>query len=144
MTEPQRLDAAERARRLNLLLDTIPVGGARATFPAVQAFLASRGTKLSQARWTYLIKGDQPYERLNGEVELMTGVAEFFGIDPSYLLDVAGPIPDALGQQLELLRQVRLREVRLYATRKLGDISPDTLEEITRILRDADGTHYDD
>lgn len=140
MTGPRRLGAAERARRLNLLLDTIPVEGVRATFPMVQSFLAARGIKLSQARWTYLVKGDQRYERVNGELELMTGVAEFFGIDPSYLLDREGPVPDALGQQLELLRQVRLREVRLYATRKLGDVSPDTLEEINRILRDATDT----
>ncbi len=35
-------------------------------------------------------------------------------------------------------RQVRLREVRLFATRKLGDVSPETLDEITQILREAD------
>lgn len=139
MTDQRRLTGEERARRLNLLLDTIPVNGARATFTALKAFLAARGTSLSQARWTYLVKGDQAYERINGEHELMTGIAAFFDIDPTYLLEKTGPIPDALEQQLELVRQVRLREVRLFATRKLGDVSPDTLEEINRILREADG-----
>lgn len=139
MSDDSRMDAVERARRLNLLLDTIPVQGSRATFAMVQAFLADRGVSLSQARWTYLVKADRPYERLNGEQELMTGVAAFFGIDPAYLLDKSGPIPDALEQQLELVRQVRMREVRVYATRKLGNVSPETLEELNRILRDADG-----
>lgn len=137
MSDPSPLDSAERSRRLNLLLDTIPVGGVRGTFAMVHEFLAGRGIHLSQSRWTYLLAG-RGGDRVNGERELMTGLAAFFDIDPAYLLDRAGPIPEALEQQLELLRQVRLREVRLYATRKLGGVSPETLEEINRILGNAD------
>jgi hypothetical protein len=131
------LDSEELGRRLNLLLDTIPRDGARATYAMVRDFLAERGVGLSQSRWTYLLAG-RAGERVNGGRDLMTGLAAFFEIDPSYLLDRAGPIPEALEQQLELLRQVRMREVRLYATRKLGSVSPETLQEITRILGDAE------
>lgn len=127
------LDSEELGRRLNLLLDTIPHDGTRATYAMVREFLADRGVSLSQSRWTYLLAG-RAGERVNGGRDLMTGLAAFFEIDPAYLLDRAGPIPEALEQQLELLRQVRMREVRLYATRKLGSVSPETLQEITRIL----------
>ena len=138
MSDAAPLDSEERSRRLNLLLDTIPKDGSRATFAQIRAFLDERGVSLSQARWTYLVRGGSSYERINGERALMTALADFFEIDPSYLLDRAGPVPEALEQQLELLRQVRLREVRLYATRKLGGVSPDTLEELNRILRDSE------
>ena len=131
------LDSEELGRRLNLLLDTIPRDGARATYAMVRHFLAERGVGLSQSRWTYLLAG-RAGERVNGGRDLMTALAAFFEIDPSYLLDRAGPIPEALEQQLELLRQIRMREVRLYATRKLGSVSPETLQEITRILGDAE------
>jgi hypothetical protein len=131
------LDSEELGRRLNLLLDTIPRHGARATYAMVRDFLAERDVGLSQSRWTYLLAG-RAGERVNGGRDLMTALAAFFEIDPSYLLDRAGPIPEALEQQLELLRQVRMREVRLYATRKLGSVSPETLQEITRILGDAE------
>lgn len=127
------LESEELGRRLNLLLDTIPHDGTRATYAMVREFLADRGVSLSQSRWTYLLAG-RAGERVNGGRDLMTGLAAFFEIDPAYLLDRAGPIPEALEQQLELLRQVRMREVRLYATRKLGSVSPETLQEITRIL----------
>lgn len=137
MTEAAPLDGEELGRRLNLLLDTIPRDGSRAKFATVQAFLAGRGIGLSQSRWTYLLAG-QAGERVNGGRDLMTGLAAFFEIDPAYLLDRAGPIPEALEQQLELLRQVRMREVRLYATRKLGGVSPEALQEINRILGDTD------
>lgn len=131
------LDSEELGRRLNLLLDTIPRDGARATYATVRDFLAERGVGLSQSRWTYLLAG-RAGERVNGGRDLMTALAAFFEIDPAYLLDRGGPIPEALEQQLELLRQVRMREVRLYATRKLGSVSPETLQEITRILGDAE------
>ena len=130
------LDREELGRRLNLLLDTIPHDGTRATYAMVRDFLAERGISLSQSRWTYLLAG-RAGERVNGGRDLMAGLAAFFEIDATYLLDRAGPIPEALEQQLELLRQVRMREVRLYATRKLGSVSPETLEEITRILGEA-------
>lgn len=133
MSDARPLDAEELGRRLNLLLDTIPRGGARATYATVQEFLAARAISLSQSRWTYLLAG-RAGDRVNGGRELMTALAAFFEIDPAYLLDRDGSIPDALGQQLELLRQVRMREVRLYATRKLGNVSPEALQQINRIL----------
>ena len=99
----------------------------------VRDFLAERGISLANPRWTCLLAG-RAGERVNGGRDLTTGLAAFFEIDPAYLLDRAGLILEALEQQLELLRQVRMREVRLNATRKL----PETVQEIRRTLGEAD------
>jgi len=125
--------AAELARKLNLLLDVIMIeDGRRATYTEVAAWVEGRGLTLSRARWSYMTAGGGRY---TSDPELLSAIADFFKIDASYLL--GGPdedLPKRIEAQLQLVLAMRLNKVRIYAARMLGDVSPETLRELTDVI----------
>lgn len=69
--------------------------------------------------------------------KLLTAIAEFFDVDPSFLLDVSSTnMPEKVDAQLDLVRALRRAEVKSFAARQLGDVSPETLAAITKFLDD--------
>lgn len=124
---------AELARRLNLLLDVaVAERGQPITFREVHEKLAARGIKLSRARWFYMKDGTG---RLVSDPTLLRALCEIFGVDPSYLLDSdSGELPQRIDSQLEFVRSLRAARVKTFATRTLGDVSPETLRAITEYL----------
>jgi transcriptional regulator with XRE-family HTH domain len=124
---------AELARRLNLLLDVaVAERGKPVTFREVQEQLASRGVKLSRARWFYMKDGTG---RLVSDPELLTALCEIFRVDPSYLLpDSDGGLPERIDSQLEFVKSLRAARVKSFAARTLGDVSPETLRRISEYL----------
>lgn len=124
---------AELARRLNLLLDVaVAERGKPVTFREVQEQLASKGVKLSRARWFYMKDGTG---RLVSDPELLTALCEIFRVDPSYLLpDGDGELPERIDSQLEFVKSVRAARVKSFAARTLGDVSPETLRRISEYL----------
>ena len=124
---------AELARRLNLLLDVaVAERGRPVTFREVQEELASRGVKLSRARWFYMKDGTG---RLVSDPELLTALCEIFKVDPSYLLPESdGELPERLDSQLEFVKSLRAARVKSFAARTLGDVSPETLRRISEYL----------
>jgi len=124
---------AELARRLNLLLDVaVAERGKPVTFREVQEQLASRGVKLSRARWFYMKDGTG---RLVSDPELLTALCEIFKVDPSYLLpDNDAELPERIDSQLEFVRSLRAARVKSFAARTLGDVSPETLLRISEYL----------
>ena len=124
---------AELARRLNLLLDVaVAERGKPVTFREVQEQLASRGVKLSRARWFYMKDGTG---RLVSDPELLTALCEIFKVDPSYLLpDNDAELPERIDSQLEFVRSLRAARVKSFAARTLGDVSPETLRRISEYL----------
>ncbi len=68
------LDAAELARRLNLLLDFEEAQrGAPVPFAAVEEYVAAQGGSLSRAKWTYMLSGDGRRNRDTGLLRLLAG-----------------------------------------------------------------------
>ncbi|MFF2840514.1 hypothetical protein [Paenarthrobacter sp. NPDC057981] len=125
---------ARLARKLNLLLDLYEAGGAESlTYPEISKHMSRRGTPLSRSRWAYMRSGDGS---LATDVVLLRNLAEFFGVDRDYLLDDAGEIPRLVEAQLELLRSLRESRVRNFAARQLHGISPETLEELRKVIDD--------
>jgi transcriptional regulator with XRE-family HTH domain len=124
---------AELARRLNLLLDVaVAERGKPVTFREVQEQLASRGVKLSRARWFYMKDGTG---RLVSDPELLTALCEIFKVDPSYLLPESdGELPERIDSQLEFVKSLRAARVKSFAARTLGDVSPETLRRISEYL----------
>jgi hypothetical protein len=83
---------AKLARKLNLLLDLFEAqGSAPLTYPQISKHMSDRGTPLSRSRWAYMRAGDSS---MATDPLLLQNLAEFFGVDPGYLLDDDGEVPD--------------------------------------------------
>ena len=136
---PEPPDKETLARRLELLLDVVRIeNGRRATYNEVEAFLAQRDLRLSRARWQYMLAADR--NSVTDPV-LLTAIAEFFQVPASYLTEQDGDLPERVQSQLELLQTVRENKIRVYMARMLGEVNPDRLQELNRLLGDAQQSH---
>ena len=136
LTAPGEAISAQRelARKLNLLLDVVVAeGNTPHTYKQIAAGLQARGLSLSRARWAYMITGDGP---LVTDVDLLTGIGEFFRIPPEYLLGSDDDLPERVDSQLAFVKSLRARRVVNFAARTLGDVSPETLRSITALLEE--------
>lgn len=131
-THDSNSEQQELARKLNLLLDVIVAErNSPYTYREIREGLEDQGISLSRARWAYMLSGEGP---LVSDPALLSGLACFFGIDPSYLLGSDTDIPEKIDSQLEFVRALRAARVKKFAMRTLGDVSPKTLRAITKIL----------
>ena len=138
-TEDQNKAAAELLeKRLRLLLDVKAAEtGAEPSFSEIAAFLRERGTNLSRSRWTYMINGHRKVD----DAEVFAGLAEFFDVDVDFITgDSDASTPEKVTAQIDLVRSMRAAKVKSYATRTLGDLSPETLRAISQFL-DQEMTH---
>jgi len=128
------LDAAELARRLNLLLDVEEAQrGAPVPFAAVEEHVAAQGGSLSRAKWTYMLSGDGRRNRDTGLLRLLAG---FFGVDERFLLEDS-EVPERIGAQLALVRSLRSARVSGFAARTFpGELSPEALRRIAAVLEE--------
>lgn len=132
-TQEQNQAAADLlAKRLRLLLDVKTAEtGTEPSHSAIAAFLKERGVNLSRSRWTYMVNGHRKVD----DPLVFEGLAEFFDVDVAFLTgDSDVSAPDKVNAQLDLVRAMRAARVKSYATRTLGDLSPKTLEAITKFL----------
>lgn len=122
----------ELARRLEILLDVVVAeGGDPYKFADIQHAVAEKGISLSRARWFYMREGTGPMVRDRG---LLVALAEFFGVPSEYLIDPNPELPKRVEAQLKLLKAMRVAEVKSFAARALGDLSPESIEAIAKIL----------
>lgn len=141
MTEPERGNAiedprAELSRKLHLLMEVIMApDGTPATYRMIAEFLAERHIPLSRARWAYMLSGDR---HLVADPRLLTGIAQFFDVDPAYLIGpFDGELPRNIETALRFVRADRLSKIRQYAARQLGEITaPEDLESLTALFDD--------
>lgn len=123
-------DALDTPQRLRLLIDLYAVEhGAEPTYSEISAHLEAHGISLSRSRWSYMLNGHREVT----DRDLLASLAVFFGVQPDFLLS-DGPLPERVVSQLELIRAMRISRVRSFAARTLGDVSPRTLDAITRFL----------
>jgi transcriptional regulator with XRE-family HTH domain len=132
VNDHDRTAAALLEKRLRLLLDVKAAeNGSEPSYSEIAAFLKERGTNLSRSRWTYMVNGHRKVD----DAEVFAGLAEFFDVDVDFLTgDSDVSTPEKVNAQLDLVRAMRAAKVRSYATRTLGDLSPETLEAITTFL----------
>ncbi|TDK25937.1 hypothetical protein E2F48_11470 [Arthrobacter crusticola] len=67
----------------------------------------------------------------------MRALATVFDVDPEYLLQEDGKLPERVEAELERLRTLRRAEVRSFVARALGPVDPEALEAIAKILDDG-------
>ncbi|WP_246018860.1 hypothetical protein [Arthrobacter crusticola] len=136
---PERAAASRRAEtlawKINLLLDTIMSdSGKPFEYPVIKdAAMKEAGYYISRTRWSLLKAGR---EQLVSE-ETLRALATVFDVDPEYLLQEDGKLPERVEAELERLRTLRRAEVRSFVARALGPVDPEALEAIAKILDDG-------
>jgi transcriptional regulator with XRE-family HTH domain len=136
-TARDRLARAETlARKVNLLLDVVVAeGGKPYEFSDIQAGLRQHGYELSRTRW-WRIRSGESLEVV--PTEALVALAKFFEIDPVYLTDETGELPERIERELQLLKKMRRNQLKNIAARTLGDIDIQTLEAINALLDEVD------
>ena len=123
------------ARKIDLLLDVVTTAeGKPFEFHDIQSALAEKGVKLSRTRWHHIKTGDATVRQ---PPEVLTALAEFFQINPDYLLRSDGEVPERIQHELELLAAMRRAKVKEFATRTLAEVDNETLDAIAALLDDA-------
>lgn len=132
---PERAAGVRRAetlaRKINLLLDVIMSDtGKPFDYPAIREGAQKAGYYLSRTRWSLLKAGKEQVV----PDEALRAIASVFDVDPEYLLQDGGKLPERVEAELELIRSMRRAEVRNFAARALGPVDPEALKAITKIL----------
>lgn len=132
-------DSRVIGRKVDLLLDVVRRSddGQVFEYKDIESSLAAKGIKLSRTRWQHIKSGESPSQQPR---EVLVAVAEFFGVDPSYLLESDGELPDRIKGELELLRSMRLARVRDFAMRTLTEVDEATLKAITELIDESSDT----
>lgn len=132
-----RLERAETlARKVNLLLDVVVAeGGEPYEFSDIQEGVRENGYELSRTRWWRIRSGESPD---NVPKEALVALAKFFQVDPAYLTDETGELPERIERELQLLKRMRRNRLKNIAARTLGDIDIRTLEAINALLDEVD------
>lgn len=126
------LPSSVLARKLSLLLETVVAeGGKPYRYREISRAMAEAGTPLSRSRWQYMKAGTGPDP---SDAQLLTNLANFFHVDPEYLLNEEAELPERVGAQLDLLKTMRANSVISFAARQLQDLSPETLREIRAMI----------
>ena len=142
MERDERTPEQILANKINLLLDALPgEDGKPLNFPAVQGALRERGVPLGRTKWYYLTTG---HPALRTDRELLTAIADVFGVDPGFLLHEDGPLPEQIERELKMLIAMRRAQVRDFAMRALGDIDPDGLQAILEVIEKNEKLSADD
>ncbi|WP_246256101.1 hypothetical protein [Pseudarthrobacter oxydans] len=136
-TARDRLAKAETlARKVNLLLDVVVAeGGKPYEFSDIQAGVRQHGYELSRTRW-WRIRSGESLEVV--PTEALVALAKFFEIDPVYLTDETGELPERIERELQLLKKMRRNQLKNIAARTLGDIDVKTLDAINALLDEVD------
>ena len=128
-------DSQILARKIDLLLDVMVTADGRPyEFQDIQTALAEKGVKLSRTRWHHIKAGDATVRQ---PPEVLTALAEFFQVNPDYLLNSDGAVPERIQHELELLAAMRRAKVKEFATRTLADVDNETLDAIAALLDDS-------
>lgn len=130
--EAGRRSAEILADKISLLLDTLRTeAGDTFDFATIQQGLKDRGVAISRTKWHYLKTADL---RVRPDEKLLRALGEVFGVDPEYLVQEDGPLPQQVDQELATVRALRRAEVRNFAARALGQIDPEGLQAILEVI----------
>lgn len=120
------------ASKLKLLLDLEEQrSGGALLFPRIERAMAERGVRLTRVRW-YRLRTGSPDNKW--DPHLLESLADFFGVPARYLLEREAQLPPDLQAKVELLVAMRAAEVQGVAARIVGEVSPEALTELARLL----------
>lgn len=134
----ERLASKQRAEtlasKINLLLDVIMSESEKPfDYGAIRDGAQKAGYYISRTRWSLLKHGKAQVV----PNDLLRALATVFDVDPEYLLQEDGKLPDCVEAELELLRSRRRAEVRDFAARRLRQVDPRAFRAIAKILDES-------
>lgn len=129
----------ELARKLGLLMEVLTAHDGRpVTYNSISSWLREHDITLTQSRWKYMISGNRSSVR---DETLLAGIAQYFEIDPCYLTGRGSPVAiEKVESALQYVRSERFGRTRLYAARQLGDVTPEGLQQLTKVLNDLNSS----
>lgn len=131
--KPELTDREVLAAKLELLLDYARgVTGDPLQYPRIRDELAKRGLSVSRTRWHRLRSGSPANK---WDPQLIEAVADFLDVPARYLLVRDAELPAKRQAEIRLLWELRASKVQNFAARTLGDVGPETLNELTSILK---------
>jgi hypothetical protein len=120
------------ASKLKLLTDLEEQrSGGALLFPKIEKAMAERGVRLTRVRWYRLRAGSADNK---WDPQLLKALADFFGVPASYLLERESQLPPDLQAKVELMLAMKAAEVQGIAARIVGEVSPEALNELARLL----------
>lgn len=136
-SEDQVRWAATLGQRLRLLYDVLgrSEDGRHLTQEQVRAELGEHyGLHILRGRWSRLMAGEPTSI---SPVEL-TKIADYFDVDPRYLLQESGELPQQVEAELHAITALRIAQVKDFALRNLAEIAPDSLAKILKAIESDD------
>lgn len=135
-SSPRNRLKEELARRMQFLIDMWQFENKeQVTYPQILSYLdRQHGLSLSRVRWSYLLSGNG---YLVTDKAVLSAIAAYFDVDPTYLLDLDSDPPAALIARLSFVQELRELRVQRFAARNLADVSPETLQLITEAIRSS-------
>jgi hypothetical protein len=123
----------ELAHRVGILQDVYELEtGEPMTFPEISDRLQMKGVSVSRARWSYITTGGS-YKVT--DKKLLAGIAEIFGEDPEYLLNLTTPATSKrIAAHMPAIAAKRQEHLLGVAARSLGPVAPETYRTIAKTL----------
>lgn len=139
LTDDERAQRAELARRVRGLVELrAQQDGTRVTYTEIRDWLAERLLRLGRSRWEYLQAGNK---YLVQEPLLLAAIAEYFGVDRNYLLDLSSVTPERLQAEFAASRRARADQLLAAVELTLPDASAELVEQMRALLDEfVDGT----
>lgn len=129
-----RLDGPELARRLRQLASAPVQGGDEFRASALAKSLEDRGIAFTAERWSSLTEETAPVRIAES---LMVAIADFFGVDPLYLINFHHvEVTERTEAELALERALHKAGAKSVSARSLGEMSPSALREVAKSLSD--------
>lgn len=130
---PDLTDKEVLASKVELLLDYARgMTNDPLQYPRIRDELSKRGISVTRTRWHRLRSGSADNK---WDPELLEALADFLDVPPNYLLERNAALPVQRQAEIRLLWELRASKVQNFAARTLGEVGPETLTELTDILR---------
>ena len=129
-----RLDGPELARRLRQLASAPVQGADEFRAAALAKSLEDRGIAFTAERWSSLTEETAPVRIAES---LMVAIAEFFGVDPLYLVNFHHvEVTERTEAELALESALHKAGAKSVSARSLGEMSPSALREVAKSIKD--------
>lgn len=124
LTDDERAQRAELARRVRGLVELrAQQDGSRVTYTLVERLL-----RLGRSRWEYLQAGNKYL--VQEPLLLLAAIAEYFGVDRNYLLELSSVTPERLQAEFAASRRARADQLLATVERTLPDASAELVEQM--------------
>lgn len=132
---------ADLSARLRIALDRAELrrGGEPVQFPEVEKFLTSRGVSISRGKWMYVLRGSDIRTQ---DRAMLEALSELLEVPEDYFY--TGELSSDLEKDVDLVAAMRAAKVQNFAARVLGDLAPEAVAAISKVLEEIQRERTDE